>query len=211
MVKIKKIVVLGVASMMLALSACGKGSSSNGDEALSGSLEDMKHWTEGTMEINGTRVAIGKTTIDDFIATTGFSTVTETNDQGSYSTYKLSDGYSDIMLWVKNSNQVVMVLSAGQVNQTLDLAHTTIIGPAGIKLGESKVDDLAAYDQNMENRYVWSAISESEGQRICQYMAALQSPDNEYMPQKDYHYTIVGDLETRIVFTLELQCGAFEE
>ncbi|MBQ8148558.1 MAG: hypothetical protein IJ040_07205 [Lachnospiraceae bacterium] len=189
----KQAVAILLSVMCLSLTGCGGAKTP----------EACKDWDEGVMSINGGIVVIGKTNIDDFMAATGFDEVVELSEYSDTSYYYLSDGYSEIQVAADENGTVYNFFASDYYmdEDNLDLEHTTIVGPGGITVGSSTVEDVAAYDANIKDRYSGS-IDDDEDYGICSYIAGKKKGDFDLVD--GFLYSVIGDYETRIVYEMSL-------
>lgn len=203
----KQAVAILLSVMCLSLTGCG------GVGGTASSPEECKYWTEGVLEINGGVVVLGKTTIDEFKEVTGFTEELRVNEWDSYHSYYLSDGYSTIEVRTTTDGvfgylQTTPLVSEeeGFENVGVDPEYTTVIGPGGITLGVSTVEDLEAYDQNTPNRYNTAV---SIGDKDCSYIAILQG-DSPNDPSSEYFFEVKGDVETHVIDYMSIMTGDYE-
>lgn len=185
-------VLLSVIVMGLALTGCG---GSKGPK-------DCKDWTEGIMEINGGIITIGKTKIDEFKTTTGFSQEVKVSDYSDGTAYyTLSDGYSVIQVYAESDGRVTYFFASDTFEGlNVDAEHTSITGPGGITVGSSTVEDLAEYDKNTKDRYNSSVQDQSTS---CNYIAG--KAEGTFGMKDEYIYSTYGNLETRVIYEMMLK------
>lgn len=204
---LKRMTAVLITAMCLSLVGCG------GAGSKASNPKDCKDWTEGVLEINGGVVVLGKTTIDEFEEVTGFTEELQVNEWDTYHSYYLSDGYSTIEVRTTTDDVIGYLQTTPVVSEDegfdhigVDPEHTTVVGPGGITLGVSTVEDLEAYDQNTPNRYN-TAITSNEDR--CSYIAILK--DDNGNPTSDWFYSVEGDPETHVIYYMSIITGDYED
>ncbi len=195
---VKKMIKTIAITICISLVGCGS------TQEIASSPEECKDWRQGVMSINGGVVVIGQTNYEDFIITTGFDDSELIYEDAFRSSYDVSDGYSVIRVSA-DENGIVNSIFVGVYNdeedgEGLDLEHTTIVGPGGIVVGTSTLEDMAEYDQriNLRGRF------DTEISEYGYYIASMEDETGMFGYNDELYYRVDGDPESRIIYQMSL-------